>query len=343
MKNSQLHTLIHDLHGPAVTAPHAQARLRRTILNSPARRSFKARFAQGFRLRNDPFLRSKQRFVSLGSLAVALLFVMSFTTYSYRFSPKAAADQVINQSLATLAAVPTAEFSMVQEQLGNNPAEELKTAKQAKDVKVITKQEFVALGKNSSGMLAMSLNSDPTAPHFGSVSISTTADGATIAKGSVSGFSTSTMAKPTTGAAGGSGAGVAADGPDTLVYVSGGSVSTTDGNANSNPGSAGTAVSSPPSTANSGESGTVVVPDGPVFTNMPTISGDGPVTTGATTMSGSPVTISALDAKNVPSFKVIEPSTYLQYTDSKGRTVVLSLDAKGLPIYKTVFLAKKPS
>lgn len=347
MKNSQLHTFIHDLHGPSVAAPHAEARMRRTILNAPTRRSFRARFAQGFRLRNDPFLRSKQRFVSLGSLAVALLFVMSFTTYSYRFSPKAAADQVINQSLATLAAVPTSEFSMVQEQLGGDPAEELKTAKQAKDVKVITKQEFVALGKNATSVISMSLNSDPTAPHSGMVTISSTAiakDGSVASGGMVT---NATMARgaTVTGTAG-SGVGassgsVSSDGK--VVYISEGTVTTAGTPANVTTGSAGTTASSPPSAAG-GESGTSVAPDGPVYTNMPVIDG-APTTfstaSGAATMSATTTAFNAADVKNMPTFKVVEPSTYLQYTDSKGRTVVLSLDAKGLPIYKTVFLAKK--
>lgn len=342
MKNSQLHSLIHDLHGPEVSAPHAQARLRRTILNSPTRRSLKSRFAQGFRLHNDPFLRSKQRYASFGTLVIALLFVTSFAAYTYKFSPKAAADQVIDQSLATLSAVPATEFTTIQEQLGGDPAAELKTAKQAKDVKVITKQEFVALGKDAGSILSMSLNSDPTAPKSGSVTISTMANGATMAKGTVSGYATASTAPANATTSGGASGAVSSNGD--VVYISSGTIAGAPGSAAASGPTAASTPSSEPSVGLPADGPTTIIGSGEgTITTMPAPAGDNAsYTTSGGTMSAMPVAMSAeLNAKDLPSFKIVEPSTYLQYTDAKGRTVVLSLDAKGIPIYKTIFLLKK--
>lgn len=342
MKNSQLHELLHDLHGPTVTAPHAQARLRRTILNSPTRRSFKARFTQGFRLRNDPFLRSKQRYASFGTLVIALLFVTSFTAYTYKFSPKAAADQVIDQSLAVLSAVPATEIITIQEQLGGDPAAELKTAKQAKDVKVITKQTFVALGKNAGSVLSMSLNSDPTAPKTGSVTISTTAGGATMAKGTVSGFASTDSAPANATTSGGASGAVSSSGD--VVYISSGTIAGAPGSVSASGPISGSTPGSEPSVGLPADGPTTIIDSGAGgISTMPAPAGDSAsFATTSGTMSAMPVATSAmLNSKDITPFKIIEPSTYLQYTDSKGRTVVLSLDAKGIPIYKTIFLLKK--
>lgn len=339
MKNNELHNFLRDLHAEDVQTPLFAQGLRRSILNKNRKQPFVKRVAAGFNPRKDTFLRTRQRYVSYGSLAMVLVLVLSLTVYSYRFSPKAEAQQVINDSLVSLQAVPSNELISLENQLGGDPAAELKEAKAAKDVTVITKDEFVALGKNAKSVVASSLSSDPNAPKITSVSFNGGAGGAVMAKGTVStkagasgeGYGVSTVA---VGSAGGS---------DSATY-------STDGAAGS------VTVSSDGSTVSSGTfvTGSTVPTSGPT-TTMPVpvdgepvlISGEAGTASGGDVMAysagvpGDAAQPTSFKIKPLSPFKVTEPDTYLKYTNSKGQVVVLSLDAKGLPIYKTLFIGKK--
>ncbi len=357
MKNKELHEFVYGLNSAKADVPLFEQRLRRTVLKyAPKKQSFFARVFSGLTRTGYGDVRKKRNIVSVGSVALVLLLTFSMLTYTYKFSSKAAAEQLINQSLDSLQTAPAVQLQALQVQFGGDPAAELKEAKQAKDVTVISKAEFETLSKNSAGVFSTSLSSDPTAPQTTSVSVS----GGPGGKGAVA-YGTATLSSSAV-----SGTPASGTMPSTVATKSG-TVVTGTGTVSISANEGGVVSSGPVTTgasSSTSSSGPASTPGSPPNVTFSTIGGaatngttnvdyssDTPVSANATTTTGPVPMMAQMGAdgktmvipdqaviKALNDFKVVEPSKYLRYTDSHGRTVVLSLDAKGLPIFKTIFM-----
>lgn len=350
MKNSVLHDFIDNLNIETPAMPLHQQQIRRAILNHAVQESRFAHFRHRFTRRNDGLAKRSTKLVGFGTVAmVMLLATFGTAVYGYRYSPKAVAEQTIDQSMMALSTQTPDKLAALQAKFGGDPTAALKEAKQAKDVKVITKDEFMAESRSAPGIFATSLGSAN-----GAVGINNPSGISFMSTKGENGSGTAAISSGAVAVSGGSG--MAAGGGTISASFDGSTptiVTGTDGNMPMPAGAqtvkvnadgtttvsgmaeAGTSVSSVPSSSGRTEAGVAAIgattaagPNGPVFTQaMPA----GAMATTVNAQAGDlaqPVTITDAAA------------TYLQYTDSKGHVVVLSLDKNGLPIFKTIFMTK---
>ncbi|MBX4201566.1 hypothetical protein KW803_01560 [Candidatus Saccharibacteria bacterium] len=335
MKNNQVHKFIDNINVPSPEMPKFQQTLRRAVLNQPQPSPHTALFS----------LHSKKS-IGFTSLALLAVFVLSIGIYSFRYSPKAVAEQLVDQSLDTLLAAAPPEFAQLQERFGGDPAKALQEAKQAKDLRVITKAEYRDESQNAPGVFSTSLSSEPNAPSTNSISVSdangkamygraTASAGTANSAGGEAGFTAVGSANATTsmpaGGAVGSGTLSTSGGPSSIPPSGPNVLSPTA------PDGSGTAVySNHPMLVNPNASSNS---SGPTETRAVPISGnvgikdDNVTTLSAKATGGKPPTAADLKA-----LKIEEPSKYLRYTNKDGRVVILSLNDKGMPIFKTVFM-----
>lgn len=325
MKNNELHTLLGALDAETPKMPVHQARLKQSL----------SRVQMGTHHKKEPFMKRNKKFIGLGSVGMTLAIIGSVLVYSYNYSPRALADEMIGRGMTHLSTLEPGKMSALQEQFGGDPAEALKEAKLAKDAKVITKEEFDEEQKNASGVFATSLSKDGTTFSMQSMK---TLDGG---EGGVSTMSIKGEAMAGTAATGSvnvkqgqvtmiSGTS-AAGAPPSGATITSGSTSTIAYSG----GSAGASATSPVNTSTD-----MVVPaDGKPMDMTVSSYGVGVNANGTTTTTTPVPSELPKDFKVVKIMSPNEATSFLRYTDKNGRVNVLSLDKEGLPIFRTIFMA----
>ena len=305
MKNKELHDYVEAMNLQLPRAVRSQEVVRRAVLASPRRRTLSMRLKWAF-TNGSMTMNKNKKVIGASALSVLLLATASFGVYTYKYSPKALAEQLVNQGILAIKAAPTEKITQLETVLGTNPTEALEEAKKANDLKVITKEEFDEEVKNTGGMFGTSLSSDPNAPQFGMATV--TAGAAVGVEGEGSGPVTMPMGTPP---------------PEGAVMVSGesGTIVGTSGD--------GTQTIH---IKNSNQVTSSLDPNqtGPTYkVNM----GNVPQGEGVTTATGTMKL-----PENFKPFQMETPSKYLRYTNSEGKVVVLSLNADGMPIFKSILL-----
>ena len=230
MKNKALHEFINGLQPTSSELPLFQQRLRRTVLNQPRHRSRLTSLGRRFIKPAESQVKRRQKVIGLGSMAMVLLLVLSVGVYSYRFSPKAVAEQTINEGLITLQATPVSKMDNLFTQLGGDPTKVLQEAKDAKDLTVITKAEFDAESAKAPGIFASSLSGpgQPDGSKSGAIggNVMVSSSGATVTNNAPTTSPAGTMSFSSE-----SGATTASGPTTTSVSVKEGTVTTASGTA----------------------------------------------------------------------------------------------------------------
>lgn len=112
----------------------------------------------------------KKTFLGTSTFALAAIFALGIAAFSYSHSPRAEAEQLVNQSIGFVRTVGSDQMSKIQSQLGGDPVQALEEAKAAKDLTILTSDEFKAESAKHKGMAMSSLGKD--GPQYGSVGIS---------------------------------------------------------------------------------------------------------------------------------------------------------------------------
>ena len=321
MKNNQLHEHINNLQPDTPELPQFQQRLRRTVLNQPRHRSRVSALWHRWLKPGETSVKRRRKLASAASVAMVVMLVAAVGIYSYRFSPKAVAEQAVDEGLVTLSAAPDTKLNTLFGQLGGDPKEALKEAKAAKDLTTITKAEFQIEQSKAAGIFASSLGApgQPQTVAFG-------VNAPNGSKGAVGGGVMVTGNAATT-APGSAGTTQTESGTASFSSDGSGPTFTTSSGAVGGPVN----VSFDPKTGATTTSGSVSVPP------ADTVTGEGPTTSTAPAFTKA-TSVSANVPTSLEPVKLPEPATYLRYTDKNGRTVVLSLDKDGTPIFKTVFM-----
>jgi hypothetical protein len=190
MKNNEIKEFVKALDSQAVDTTLFVQGLRRTMLNHPPKRQSIFGRVQATLL-NTGSLRMKQnkKVLAFGSLAIMVAIVLIGSVYTYRFSPKALAEQAVKDSLISLQTAPDDKITDLQKKFGGDPAAALREAQAAKDLRVITKEEYQTESAKAGGIFATTLGNDegPSTGVVGGVSKPTMTFMAKNQNGSVAG------------------------------------------------------------------------------------------------------------------------------------------------------------
>lgn len=322
--SKEMHEFIDGMKLTSPEMPLHKQQLRRAVLKvqpySSRRRVAAAKI-------KETIMKQNKKFIGAGSFAALAIIAASMVIYTYQHTPKAVAEQALKHGMFTLAAASPDRIKALEGFFGGSPADALKEAHEAKDLRTITEDEYNTESRNAKGVFASSLG-EAGQPSTVSMSIGGGAGTVGAVGGTTGGYSVAySSASATT------------DGITTVVPANG-------------PGEAGTVMSSNTVTIDGGTvtSGSVSGPT-PTLTPVPgnfqfvgNANADGTINTPPVAeftqmgTDGKPMKIDPTMLKSVTMPAPIKPTTYLRYTDPKGHVVVLSLDAEGVPIFRTVFM-----
>ena len=177
MKNNDLHITLSALHDVDVQTPEHQAVLRRALSQHKApQQTFMSKLRAATKnLQGVPMTRQKL-FAGFSSAALIAVMAVGITTFNYGHSPRAQADALVNQSLGFVRTFDSARLGDVQTQLGGDPVKALEEAKAAKDLTILTSDEFKAESAKHRGVATSTLGDGPQS---GMVSMSASAAGST--------------------------------------------------------------------------------------------------------------------------------------------------------------------
>jgi len=165
MKDKELHNFIQAFDGEVPATPLHRQALKRALMSAPRQQSSFASRIQGA-FANLKGASMKRTFTIAGttSLAVALIAASGAAIYTFKYSPHALAEGLVNNGLVQVDGMSTLNITELQTQLGIDPKQALLEAQKASDLKQITKVEFDA----------------ETAKMSNSTSTATAADGSTV-------------------------------------------------------------------------------------------------------------------------------------------------------------------
>ena len=169
MKTNSLHNTLNALDITVVHTPQYQQALKRALMNHEVPKQTLARRlrAAAKNIIGVP-MTYKKLFASFGSLTLILVLALALTTVQH--SPRALAEQLVNQGIGHIKTFDNGQMGKIQAQLGDDPVKALEEAKTAKDLQVITKDEYNAEAKKHKGVAMSSLGT--SGPQFSSVGIS---------------------------------------------------------------------------------------------------------------------------------------------------------------------------
>jgi hypothetical protein len=171
MKTNDLHKTLDALDISPVDTPRHQQVLKTALLTHDIPKQTLA-----YRLRSAAKniagvpMTHKKTFAGIGTLMLIAILALSITTYNYGHSPRAEAEQLANQGITFVHTIGAGKMGEIQSQLGGDPIQELETAKAAKDLTILTPDEFKTESAKHRGMSMSSLGKD--GPQYGSVGIS---------------------------------------------------------------------------------------------------------------------------------------------------------------------------
>jgi hypothetical protein len=97
---------------------------------------------------NSLFINMNKKLISIGSFAVMAILTFSIIAFN---ASNASAKAIIEKSIVTISKMTSEELSVIQKILGSDPADSLKEAYKAKDLKEISKKEFNEMFDNNKG------------------------------------------------------------------------------------------------------------------------------------------------------------------------------------------------
>jgi hypothetical protein len=169
MSSNDLHNTLKDLDiTPAAMPLHQQALKNALVNHQVPKQTLTTKFRAALKNITGVPMAHKKTFLGAGTLASVA--VLSLAIYSYGFSPRAQAQQLVSQSIGMVRTIGSDQISKLQSQLGSDPEQALKEAQAAKDLTVLTPDEFKTESAKHKGMAMSSLGKD--GPQYGSVGIS---------------------------------------------------------------------------------------------------------------------------------------------------------------------------
>ncbi len=313
MKTNQLPDMIAELRIQAPAQPTHQALLRKVLV--AAHGSVKPSFSQRA-LTTLFFTRGTMSHISPFKVAMAAVMVTALTAssvYSVRHTPHALAEQTLVRSIAVAHTLSVEEISKMRAQFDGTPAESLEEARKAKDLKIISKEEFDAFFSNVGNGGSISID----AAGGGMVNLA----GIGVSEGAglgMTGYATTTAASA--GGAPGSGAvftvSSTASAPEFIpdgALMAAGTMAVHGEQGILTPAALGGTISMMGEGA--GASTGMVIGAAPVFIGA----------NGATITTMAPAMVS--------------PSKYLRYTDANGNAVAIGLTDDDKPIMRVTKMA----
>lgn len=171
MKTDDLHKTVKALEATPVSMPKHQQALKKALLNYQApKQTLGAKLQSAFHNFIGVTMSHKKTFFGAGTLAVAAVFALSVLTYNYTHSPRAEAEQLVSHGLGVIHTFGSGQMGQIQAQLGDDPAKALEEAQAAKDLTVLTDDQYKAEFSKHKGVATSSLGKD--GPQYSSVGIS---------------------------------------------------------------------------------------------------------------------------------------------------------------------------
>jgi hypothetical protein len=171
MKNNDLHNTLKALDITPVQMPLHQHALRSALVNYKApQQTFGTKFRTTYKNIIGVSMSHKKTFFGAGTLASVAIFAAAMAIYSYGYSPRAEAQQLVSHSIGIVRTFGSDQIDKIQAQLGGDPVQALKEAQAAKDLTILTPDEFKTESAKHKGVAMSSLGTD--GPQYNSVGIS---------------------------------------------------------------------------------------------------------------------------------------------------------------------------
>jgi|GEM_PF-3169490 len=176
MKNNDLHKTLTALDIRPVKMLAGQQALKNALSNySAPKQTLASRFRSACTNLTGVFMSHKKTFMGASTLTVAMVLALSIVTFNYTHSPRAEAEQLVTMGLDAVQTFSSGQMGQIQAQLGDDPAKALEEAQAAKDLTVLTDEQYKAEFANHPGVATSSLGKDGA--QYSSVGISVNGGG----------------------------------------------------------------------------------------------------------------------------------------------------------------------